>query len=125
MDYLATLNADLTFLAHRDFFQDSGNLYLEIDAKLLTLTEQGQMSDKTILASGLKQIIYGADGFADEFFPKVGNVPQREFVVNPAINYGRLSIVRLRVGADALAARYSAGEKMADTGGNSGSNPVA
>ncbi len=114
MEYLAGLNGDLSFLAHKDFFHDRHNLFLGMDATLLSLTEGGQMADKTILAKGLEQIIYGKDGFADEFFPKVGNSDQREFAVNPSINYGRLSIVRLGVGANAVAARFQAGEKMAD-----------
>ncbi len=114
MDYLATLSADLTFLAHKDFFHDEGHLFLGIDQKLLSLTEQGQIADKTILASGLRQIKYGADGFADEFFPKIAGVSQQGFVVKPTINYGRISIARLGIGADVLAARYAADEKVAD-----------
>jgi uncharacterized protein (DUF433 family) len=122
-DYLATLSGDLTFLAHKDFFHDSGDLYLGQDKTLLSLTEQGQMADKTILEKGLHQIIYGSDGYADEFFPKLGTAEQRQFAVNPAINYGRISIVRLGVKADALAARYNAGEKMADIAEDYGATP--
>lgn len=122
-EYLATLNGNLMFLAHKDFFHDNANLYLGLDEKLLSLTEQGQMADKTILAGGLHQIIYGTDGYADEFFPKFGNTEQRDFAVNPSINYGHLSIARLGIGADALAARYSAGEKMADIAEDYGVTP--
>jgi uncharacterized protein (DUF433 family) len=114
-EYLASLEGSLTLLAHKDFFHDHGDLYLGEDEKLLSLTERGQLADKTILESGLHQVTYGKDGYADEFFPNgATGKPQREFVVNPSINFGRLSVVRLRVGADALAERYAAGEKMAD-----------
>ena len=112
MEYLASLDGNLMFLAHKDFFHDHGNIYLGLDKHLLSLTEQGQIADKTILTEGLHQLIYGNDGYADEFFPKFGNVLQRDFVINPAINYGRISMSRLGVGADAVATRYKAGEKM-------------
>ena len=123
MDFLAASNKNLMLLAHKDFFYDYGNLYLGIEDKLLSLTEQGQMADKTILKEGLEQIEYGPDGFADEFFPRIGNAPQRAFAVNPAINYGHISIVRLRVGADVLASRFLAGEKMSDIAEDYGATP--
>ena len=113
MEYLAALDGNLMLLAHRDFFHDHTNLYLGNDTTLLTLTEQGQFADKTILESGLRQIASGNDGFADEFFPRKDNAPQRDFVVNSSINFGQISIARLRVGAEALAARYVVGEPVA------------
>jgi len=122
-EYLASLEGNLSFLAHKDFFHDHADLYMGEDKNLLTLTQQGQMADKTILASGLHQIIYGSDGYAKEFFPKLGDTDQREFVVNPEINYGRISIVRIGVKADALAARYNAGEKMSDIAEDYGATP--
>lgn len=111
-EYVATLSGNLILLAHRDFFYDHSNLYIGSDKTLLSLSERGQFADKLILEEGLKQVTYGADGFANQYFPKVGGTDQREFVVNPAINYGRLSIVRLGVGADAVAERFLAGEKV-------------
>lgn len=124
MEYLADqLDGNLSFMAYKDFYHDRANLFLGEDQKLLSLTERGQMADKTILAGGLRQISYGSDGFADEFYPKFGTVEQRQFVINPAINYGRICLVRLRVGADALAARYRAGEKMADIAEDYGATP--
>jgi uncharacterized protein (DUF433 family) len=114
VQYLASLDGSLMFLAHKDFFHDHLNLYLGNDTTLLTLTEQGQLADRTILESGLHQIVYGRDGFADEFYPQKRNSPQREFVVNPAINFGQISIARLRVGVEALAARFTAGEPVAE-----------
>ncbi len=114
MEYLNSLGGNLIFLAHKDFFHDHADLYLGMDERLLTLSDQGQIADKTILASGLRQITYGNDEFADEFFPEARGAQQRNFVVNPAINFGRISIARLRVGADALAARFAAGETVTD-----------
>lgn len=123
MEYLATMDGDLMFLAHKSFFHDHGSLYLGMDERLLSLTEQGQIADKTILASGLKQIEFGTDGFAKEFYPQFSNTPQRQFVVNPSINYGQISVARLRVGAHALAARYEAGEPVAEIAEDYGATP--
>ena len=114
MEYLATFGDDLTALAREDFFHDHGDIYLGRDRRLLSLTERGQMADKTILESGLHQITYGSDGYANEFYPLFNNAPQRDFVINPAVNYGYISIAKKGIGADALAARYQAGEKMSD-----------
>jgi uncharacterized protein (DUF433 family) len=111
MEYLAEqMEGNLMFLAHKEFYHDDSNLFLGTDKTLLSLSERGQLADKTILANGLHQIVYGTDGYADEFFPKLDNAVQREFVINPAINYGRLCLVRLGIGADVLAQRYQAGE---------------
>jgi uncharacterized protein (DUF433 family) len=114
MEYLSEGGGDLMLLAHENFYFDHTNLFLGEDAVLLSLSERGQLVDKEIMAHGLRQITYGEDGFADQFFPRLGKREQSEFVVNPSINYGRLSIARLGVGAEAVAARYKAHEKIAD-----------
>jgi uncharacterized protein (DUF433 family) len=114
-EYVASLQGSLTLLAHKDFIHDEKNLFLGQDSTLLSLTERGQMADRGILSQGLKQVEYGSDGYADEFFPNnIGGKPQHAFVVNPHFNFGRLSVARLRVGADAMAERINAGEKIAD-----------
>lgn len=112
MDYLAESQGNLICLAHKDFYHDNRELYLGHDQSLLSLSERGQLVDKTIMENGLHQIRYGKDGYADEFFPKMGDYNQESFVVNPNINYGRISLARIGVGADALARRYQAHEKI-------------
>jgi uncharacterized protein (DUF433 family) len=113
-EYLATLEGSLALLAHKDFFHDHSDLFLGENERLLSLSEGGQLADKVILENGLHQVRYGKDGYADEFFPNKRGKPQQEFVVNPYINFGRLSVARIRVGAEAVAERLAAGEKMAD-----------
>lgn len=124
MDYLAESDGNLMFLAHKDCYHDRKNLFLGLDERLLSLSERGQLVDKTIMANGLRQIVYGKDGYADEFFPKVGDREQRELVVNPTINFGRLSIARLGIGAHALRARWEAGEKMAEIAEDCGATTI-
>jgi uncharacterized protein (DUF433 family) len=113
-EYLASIKKNLTFLAHKDFYLDEHHLFLKKDDALISLSERGQLVDHDIVASGLKQLSYGADGFASEFYPKRGDQEQREFVVAPDRNFGRLSIARLGVSADVVAERFVGGEKIAD-----------
>ena len=114
MDHLREISGDLHFLARRDFYHDHRHLFLKIDDKLVSLSERGQLVDRDIISEGLKQLIYGNDGYADQFFPRFGAERQQTIVLNPTINFGRPCLARLGVGADAIAARFVAGEKIAD-----------
>ena len=115
MEYLAaTAGGNLMFLAHKSFWYDHKNLFLGNDTALLSLSERGQLADKTILQDGLQQVEYGLDGYVGEFYPKISHVEQKQLMLSPSINFGRLCIARLGVGAHAIRARFKAGEKMAD-----------
>ena len=91
---LSKLRGGLTFLAHEDFYFDSKDIFLQIDQQLISLSERGQIVEKDIVEKGLKQLNYGSDGFASEFFPRIGDVEQKEFVISPNRNFGRLCIAR-------------------------------
>ena len=111
-EYLKVLNKNLTFLAHEDFYHDHKHLFLKIEDLLISLSERGQVVDKDIIEKGLTQIKYGNDGFADKFFPRIGDTIQHDFVLDPHINYGKLSIARLGVGADIISTRFDSGEDI-------------
>lgn len=113
-EYLAQIKGSLTFLAHKDFYLDSTHLILKLENRMISLSERGQLVDKDILESGLKQLSYGSDGYASEFFPRVGQLEQRDFVLSPMRNFGRLCIARSGISADVVAARFTKGEKIAD-----------
>ena len=113
-EYLHQIKPNLRSLAHEDFFVDSSHLILKLDNKMISLSERGQIVDKDILESGLKQLNYGSDGYASEFYPRVGDATQRTFVISPTLNYGRLCIARTGVGADIVAARFVKGEKISE-----------
>lgn len=123
MEHLREISGDLHFLGHRDFLHDRRDLFLKIDDKLVSLSERGQLVDRDIIAEGLKQLIYGNDGYADQFFPRFGEVRQQTIVLNPTINFGKPCLARLGVGADAIAARFVAGEKLADLARDYGATP--
>jgi len=123
MDHLREISDDLHFLAHRDFYHDRRDLFLKIDDKLVSLSERGQLVDRELIAKGLKQLIYGNDGYADQFFPRFGEARQETIVLNPTINFGKPCLARLGVGADAIAARFVAGEKISDLARDYGATP--
>jgi uncharacterized protein (DUF433 family) len=113
-DYLATIRGNLTFLAHKDFYFDKTHLFLSRDKALISLSEQGQVVDRNIIEEGLKQIEYGTDGYAAEFFPKIDSADQRAFVISPTRNFGRLCMTRTGVGTNVIAIRFNRGEAVAD-----------
>lgn len=112
MDFLQEMGGDLHFLAHRGFYHDKNNLFMKLDENLVSLSERGQLVDKEIIKEGLKQIIYGNDGYAAQFFPRRDGERQESVVIDPTINFGRPCLIRLGVGAEAIAARFVAGEKI-------------
>lgn len=121
--YIEETKGDLLFLASRDFFVDYKNLFLEIGPRLISLSEAGQIVDREVVAHGLKQLTYGNDGYAGQFFPAMDGRLQNDFAINPAINYGRLSIARLGVDTNAVADRFVAGEKIHDIAEDYGATP--
>lgn len=114
MEYLREVGGDLHFLAHRDFLHDRKNLYVKWENKLMSLSERGQLVGREIVAEGLKQILYGEDDYASRFFPRNDDRRQEAIVLDPNINFGRPCLVRLGVGAEAIASRFFAGEKFDD-----------
>ncbi|HEX7858727.1 MAG TPA: DUF433 domain-containing protein [Verrucomicrobiae bacterium] len=109
---LGTMKKGMTSLAHRDFYFDDNHLMLQLDDQLVSLSERGQVVDKDILASGLKQLSYGPDGYASEFFPRIGNKEQKDIVVSPLINFGRLCIHKSGVSAEIIATRFNTGDTI-------------
>jgi len=111
-EYIKKTKGDLLFLASKDFYVDHRDLFLELGPHLVSLSESGQVVDREVISEGLKQLTYGSDGYAGQFFPTMNGRLQKDFAINPAINFGRLSIARLGVDTNALAARFVAGEKI-------------
>lgn len=114
VSYIEDMKGDLMFLASKDFYYDYKNLFLQIGPLLVSLSEGGQVVEKQIIKDGLKQIAYDDDGYAGKFFPTANGQLQKQFAINPAINFGRLSIARLGVDTNAVADRFVAGEKIID-----------
>lgn len=111
---LKNLRGSLDFLAHRDFYVDDRHLFIMLDEQLISLSEGGQRVNQEIIKEGLRQIDYGADGFTDRFYPKAHGSVQKDFAISPLVNYGRLHIARLGIGAEAIRTRFVAGESISD-----------
>ncbi|MEO6036412.1 MAG: hypothetical protein ABIQ35_14260 [Verrucomicrobiota bacterium] len=111
---LSKIKGSLIYLAHKDIYLNAKHVFLKINDRLVSLSERGQTVDRDIIASGLGQLNYGSDGYASEFYPKLGDEEQKEFVVTPERNFGRICIARLSVGADVIHQRFFRGEKITD-----------
>lgn len=110
--YLREKGGDLLFLAHADFLYDRMHLYLNDDQMLLSLSERGQYVNRDVISKGLKQLDYGSDGYASRFYPSYIGLRERSIVVDPTISFGRPSVARLGVSADAIFDRFDAGESI-------------
>ncbi len=114
MDYLREIDGDTHFLAHKDFVHDKRHFYLKDDQRLISLSERGQHVNTTIISDGLKQLMYGEDGYADRFFPLIGGKRQQSVMINPVIGFGQPTLMRLGVNISAISSRFDAGERLAD-----------
>ncbi len=123
MEYLRKEGGDLLFLAHRDFKHDRQHLYVDRDKFLLSLSEHGQHVEPQIIHDGLKQIVYGDDGYADKFFPLVNGQEQKTIMLAPGIGFGRPVLAKLGVSVEAIAARFHAGEHLRDLAADYGTSP--
>jgi uncharacterized protein (DUF433 family) len=113
MEYLREAGGDLHFLAHHNFYHDRRNLFIKVQDKLISLSERGQLVEKGIIAEGLRQLDYGADGYAARFYPRFAEEQQKVIMLDPGVNFGRPCLAKLGVGTEAIAERFRAGEKIA------------
>ncbi len=114
MEYLREENGDLLFLAHQDFKYDRKHLYLKANDRLVSLSERGQHVNLEIVQEGLKQLVYGEDGYAEKFFPLLNGREQKTIMLSPSLGFGRPVLAQLGISVDAVAARFRAGEHMTD-----------
>ncbi len=114
MDYLQEVGGDTHFLAHQNFVHDKRHLYLKHDKRLISLSERGQHVDTVVISDGLKQLMYGEDGYADSFFPLIGGKQQQYIKITPSIGYGQPALSRLGVNISAISSRFDAGEHISD-----------
>lgn len=114
IQYLREQGGDVHFLAHRDFVHDERHLYLKGDRYLISLSERGQHVDPAVIDEGLMQLMYGEDGYADRFYPRIAGKLQKTVMLTPAIGFGQPTIARLGVNTEAIAARFLAGEHLRD-----------
>lgn len=114
IEELRQMGEGVHFIAHKDFVYDKRHLYIKAEKYLISLSERGQHVDREIIKEGLKQLMYGEDGYADRFYPRVDGKLQQTVMITPRIGYGQPTLARLGVNTEAIAARFFAGEHMPD-----------
>jgi uncharacterized protein (DUF433 family) len=123
MEYLREKGGDLLFLAHKDFKHDKQHLYVKKDHYLVSLSERGQHVEPEIICDGLKQLMYGEDGYADRFFPLINGHEQKTVVLAPSFGFGRPTLARTGVSVEAVADRFLAGESVPELAADYGAKP--
>ncbi len=114
IEELRKMGEGIHFIAHKDFLHDNRHLYIKAENYLISLSERGQHVDREVISEGLRQLMYGEDGYADRFYPKVDGKLQETVMITPSIGFGQPTIARLGVNTEAIAARFFAGEHMLD-----------
>lgn len=112
MQYLKSIGRDVHFLSYQGFLLDKNHLYMKEDKKLISLSERGQQVNTEIIHDGLKQIVFGDDGYADRFYPLLSGRFQKAVVINPRIGYGQPILERLGVSTQTIDLRFRAGEHL-------------
>jgi uncharacterized protein (DUF433 family) len=124
MDYLREINPDLHFLAHENFRYDKKNLFLRMEDRLVSLSERGQVVSEEIIEEGLRRLEYGDDGFASKLFLPVARDNRHTIAIDPNVGFGRPIVTGLGVKADVIAARFAAGEGIAEIAEDYGAEVV-
>lgn len=114
MEFLREINPDLHFLAHKNFRHDRRDLFLQMEDRLVSLSERGQVVSEDIIAEGLQRLDYGKDGFASRLFLHLPGSDRNTIALDPTLGFGRPVIGRLGIKAEAVGERFAAGEGIAD-----------
>jgi uncharacterized protein (DUF433 family) len=114
MEYLRHLGEHRLPLARKSFFHDHQHLYLGKDEHLISLSEAGQHVAADIVQDGMRQVVYGNDGFAERFFPTLAHRHQHTIALVPVLAFGQPVIARRGVTVQAVVDRFAAGETVAD-----------
>jgi uncharacterized protein (DUF433 family) len=123
MDYLKGSGGDLLFLAHSSFRHDRQHLYVKKDECLVSLSEDGQHVEPEIICEGIKQLMYGEDGYANRFYPPRNKREQKAIFLDPSVSFGRPTLADIHVSVDAVVARFAAGEHIQDLAEDYGTTP--
>lgn len=126
--YLRESMGNLDLLASKEFFHDTEHLLLNVEDRLISLSERGQNVSATILAQYLHRIDYGDDGFASRlhpfFYTATGQLYEpRHIMIDPTIAFGKPCLERLGVKTEIIADRFFAGEPIEELSADYGAKP--
>lgn len=100
-------------LAHRDVWAAAGELFLDHYGELVNLTTAGQLAMREVLDAYLRRLRHGKTGLAVSLSPILPWAPDRQdYVIDPAIAYGRPVIAKHGVPVEVVANRINGGETI-------------
>lgn len=126
--YLHESMGNLDLLASEKFYHDGEHLLLEVEDRLISLSEGGQNVSEAILAQYLHRIEYGRDGMAARLYPFLytasGQLYEpRHIVIDPSVAFGKPCLKRLGVKTEIIAERFLSGEPIEDLSADYGAKP--
>lgn len=127
LTYLHEYVGNLDLLASNKFYHDGEHLLLDIEDRLISLSERGQTVSEPILRQYLSRIDYAGDGFARRLRPfhytPTGRHEPQHIIIDPTIAFGKPCLKRLGVKTDIIADRFLAGETIEDLAADYGAQP--
>jgi len=113
IDYAERRHGITHLLAHRDVRASAGELFLDRYGELVSLTKAGQLAMREVLDAYLRRLRHGKTGLAVSLSPILPWAPDRQdYVIDPAIAYGRPVIAKHGVPVDVVANRINGGETL-------------
>jgi uncharacterized protein (DUF433 family) len=101
-------------LAHRDMRATPGEHFLDRYGELVRVSKAGQLAMREVLDGYLRRLSYGQTGFAVRLAPILPWAHDREdYVIDPAIAFGRPVIAKHGVPVEVVANRINGGETVA------------
>jgi len=113
IDYAERRHGIKHLLAHRDVRASAGDLFLDRYGELVSLTRAGQLAMREVLDAYLRRLRHGKTGLAVSLAPILPWAPDRhDYVIDPAIAYGRPVIAKHGVPVEVVANRINGGETI-------------
>lgn len=102
-------------LADQKFASDGVSLIVERFGQLIAVSEAGQLAMREMLAAHLRRVEHDPAGLAIQLYPFTRKRQPDEpkiIVIDPAISFGRPTIIGTGVATAIVAERYKAGESV-------------
>ena len=117
LDYLKVHFPSVHPLADRGFETDGADVFLQRYGQLITLSQEGQLAMRSVIAEHLRRVERDASGRAAKLYlftgtPRPGAA--KVVVVDPRVSFGRPVLVGTGIATAVIAQRYKAGESIAE-----------
>ncbi len=103
-------------LARVEFQTVGADLFVESIGRLVSVSENGQLTIRAALENLLTQVEWNEEGIAARLFPTSRDIPEtaaaapRSIEIDPQVSFGRPVVVGTGILTIAIAERYEAGE---------------